>query len=346
MDKKLRYGLIGCGDIAKSERTGIVESGNSELIMVMDANPEFAEKFGKEFNVPYTSDLKVILKRKDIDAVVIAVPHFLHKPIAIAAAKKKKHVVIEKPIATNIKDARKIIKACQKNGVKLSVPFVYRYKPATVKAKELFQKGVIGKVINISSIFMGYKPESYWTGGWSQRVSTDWRAIKEKSGGGILVMNSIHNIDLLFNITGLKAERVYSEYGTFATKVEVEDMVAITLRYDNGAVGCIEASSTAFGKGELVDHIYGTEGQIEMKDDKLRVFTTKAVEGLKANEWNEIPLPEGVNARAAFTRSFSDAILNNKPLPVTAEEALQSLEIVFGAYLSGTKKKPVKLPLK
>lgn len=272
--KKVSYGIIGCGDIASQEATGITTAANSTLAMVMDVNKDNAEKLGKKFNVPYTTDLKELLSKKDIDAVLICVPHFLHEPMTIEAAKAGKHIVIEKPIAITRQEVDNMIAAAKKANVKLSVAYILRFQPMVYEAKKLIEKGAIGKIINITIQSMGYKPESYWTMGWTKSVTTDWRANLKKSGGGVLIMNVSHFIDMLYYITGLDVDRVYSEYDTFATKVEVEDMLLAVLRYKNGAVGLIQTSSTSFGGGEGVNRIYGSEGQIVLSDP-LKVYVTK-----------------------------------------------------------------------
>ena len=344
--KKLSFGIIGCGDIADQEAQAITKSENSVLTIVMDVNKEYAKRLGEKYKVPYSNDLKEVLSRKDVDVVLIAVPHFLHKPISIEAAKAGKHIIVEKPIATNLKDADEMIKTAKKCGVKMSVAYCLRFQPMVEKAKELIERDVIGKIINITIQSMGYKPESYWTSGWTKVVTTDWRASIKKSGGGVLIMNVSHFIDMLYYITGLEVERIYSEFDTFATKVEVEDMLVAVLRYKNGAVGLIQTSSTAFGGGEQANRIYGTNGQIILSKP-LKVYTTKNIENLEPNKWNEVSLPpmenEWITPRINYINKFSDAILNNKEIPVPGEEGRKSLEIIVSAYNAGRKHKPIKI---
>ena len=346
---KLRYGIIGCGDIAEAEIKGMEGSGNSELKCVVDVNPEYAKRLGEKYKVDFTSDLKVMLARKDIDAVVVCVPHFLHKAMGLEVIKAGKHLVMEKPLATNKKDAFELMDAAKKAGVQISVAYVLRYQPGVDKAKELVASGAIGKVINISIQNMGYKPESYWTQGWQKVVKTDWRTSKEKSGGGVLIMNVSHIIDLMYHITGLKAKSVYAEYGTFATKVEVEDMIVANLRYDNDALGLIQTSSTAHGNGEVTHRIYGTEGQLNIGSigEVCKIYTTKDIPGIEKGKWFDMPFTPLADMwggpRINYFREFSDAILNKKKIPVPAEEGFVSFEICLAAYKSGEEKKPCLL---
>ncbi|MFH1823875.1 MAG: Gfo/Idh/MocA family oxidoreductase [Candidatus Firestonebacteria bacterium] len=343
--RKLSFALIGCGDIAEQEAQAIIKSKNSTLTIVMDVNKEYAENFGKKYNIPNTTDLKEVLARKDIDAVVIAVPHYLHKSVAIESAKAGKHIIVEKPVATNLQDADEMIGEAKKAGVKLSVAYVLRCQPMVDEAKRLVEKGAIGKVINITIQSMGYKPESYWTQGWRKTVTTDWRTSVNKSGGGVLIMNVSHYIDMLYHITGLEVERIYSEFDTFATKVEVEDMIVVIMRYKNGALGMIQTSSTAFGGGETTNRIYGTQGQIILSANPFKVYVSKEFEGLVPNQWNEVALEkmedEWLSPRINYINKFSDAILNNKDVPIPGEEGKKSMEIVLSAYEAGRKHKPI-----
>ncbi len=343
---KLRFAIIGCGDIAVQEAEGITKSKSAELKLVMDVNKANAEQLAKKYDVDFVTSTAEVFARKDIDAVIISVPHFLHKSITIEAAKAGKHIIIEKPIATNSADALEMIEACKKAKVKLSVAYILRYWPMVAKARELLKKGAIGKVINITIQQVGYKPESYWTQGWTKAVTTDWRTSKAKSGGGVLIMGVSHFIDMLYSITDMEPERVYSEYDTFATKVEVEDMLVATLRYKNGAIGLMQTSSTAFGGGDNLNRIYGSEGQIIL-GEPLKIYVSKPFEGLEVNKWNDIVLPQmenpWISPRIDYVEAFSDAVLNNKSIPIPGEEGIKAMLVCNATYESGIKHQPVNI---
>ena len=319
------------------------EASNAEVAAAMDVKEEVARDLAERYGVPWTTDLDELLSMDGIDAVYIATPHHLHAPIAIKAAEAGKHIMVEKPIATTLEDARKMIEAAESNGVLLSVCFISRYRVDAAKAKELVEKGAIGEVIGLTIYVMSDKPETYWHGGYTGRVRTDWRTKKAESGGGILIMNAVHNIDLLRFITGLKPVRVYAEYDTFATPVEVEDWISVVVRYENGAIGSIDASSCARGRGISGDRIYGKEGQIVL-GNPLRVFTRLEVEGLKPGEWSEIKLEQPKDPRTLYVEGFAEAVLSGaeKP-PVTGEDGLEALKLILAAYKSGETKQPVEI---
>ncbi|MBM4047470.1 MAG: Gfo/Idh/MocA family oxidoreductase [Planctomycetes bacterium] len=250
------------------------------------------------------------------------------------------------PIATTVADGREMIAACRKAGVKLSVFLCMRYAPSIVKAKELVEKGAVGKIFAIRIQALGDKPAAYWTGGYSGRAKTDWRVSKEKSGGGILIMNAVHNIDAMRFITGLEATRVYAEYGTYATPVEVEDMIYVTLRYSNGAVGSIEGCSCVkggLGDGQFrADRIYGADGQLVLTSP-VKLFTTKTLDGIAPNKWQEVPQGPAVDTRTRYIEEFVDAVRAGKEPPITGEDGLAALAIIAAAYESGVTCRAVSL---
>ncbi|MCD5401747.1 Gfo/Idh/MocA family oxidoreductase [candidate division NPL-UPA2 bacterium] len=347
MPKKLRVGIIGCGEIAVAHAAGVSKTANAEISMTMDVSFALAKDLGDKYNAPATDKLEELLSSKNVDTVYIATPHYLHAPLTIKAAQAGKHVMVEKPLSTNLKDADNMISECKKQGVKLSTCFVLRYNPPVIKAKELIEKGIIGKIIAIEIKAIGDKPVSYWTGGYSGRAKTDWRTSKEKSGGGILIMNASHNIDYLRYITGLEAKRVYSEYGTFATSVEVEDVLFATILYDKNAIGVIGASSCFRGgattglKEPEGDKIYGLEGQIVLSNP-LQIYTTKS-EGFTPDTWQEIFLGQTPDLRQRYVEDFARAVLENKEPPITGEDGRVCLEIITAIYEAGKKHAPVEV---
>ncbi len=344
--KKLSYAVIGCGEIAYWQAKGIAKTTNSKITACMDLKKEYAEAFSKSYGCRRYSEVKEVCADNSVDAVIVCLPHFLHKSVALECAAAGKHVVMEKPLATTLADADEIIKACKDAGVKLAVPYVNRYLPEVQKAKELLDKGILGRLVYLHIQYMSLKPESYWTMGWDKVVTTDWRANKEKSGGGAMLMNCSHYIDYFYYLTGLRAERIYAEYDTYATKVEVEDLMNMLIRFKGGATGLVQSSSMTPGGLENINRIVGTEGQI-MLTNPLKVFVTKDRDGFAANKWNEVPLEKPNDPAAAlrtkFFELFSDAVLNNKPVPISGEEARVALEVVLKGYEAGEKKIVIEL---
>lgn len=346
MARKLKIGMLGCGEIAyKATGRSIMECQKAEMIVAMDPVPDVAESYGKTFEMPHTTSVEEVLSNPEVEAVVISAPHYLHAPLTVQAAEAGKHVMVEKPMACTLEQADAMIEACRKADVRLAVNLVSRYAPTTVKARELVRGGVIGKVIGIQFHGMSRKPDSYWTGGYTGRVQTTWRMSKAESGGGVLVMNFVHDLDRLWYITGLSPVRAFCEYDTFRTDTEVEDYIALTFRYDNGAIGTLTASSCAEGTRGHGDRIVGTEGQLLLGRGAMQVFSLKGGDGLKAGDWNEVPVESGGDSRSIYTDRFAEAVFEGRTPDIPGEEGRKSLEAIVAAYRAGETHQPVELPL-
>lgn len=346
MAERLRIGMIGCGEIAVQTAKGIAASTQGQHIMVMDTDARVAGDLGDTYGVPHTTRVEDLLANRDVDAVYIAVPHYLHAPLAIQAAQAGKHVLVEKPIATTLADADAMIAAAHAAHVTISVAYLAQVDPVAQTMRRLVAGGAVGKVVGTRIVYRGDKPESYWHGGYSGRITTDWRTSKAKSGGGVLIMNTIHDLNALRFITGLEVVRVAAEYDTFTTPVEVEDYVAMTYRYENGAIGTLEAGSAIRGRDPVreVNRIYGDAGQI-LFGTPPRIFSMAGMEGLAAGAWHDLPVPSAGRSgdRAALIDGFAGAVLGGHPPLVSAEDGRAALQIALAAYQAGQEHTTVTL---
>jgi UDP-N-acetyl-2-amino-2-deoxyglucuronate dehydrogenase len=356
MTKKLGFGLIGLGEIAYTATAKVLQqTQNATMLAGVDPVEHVCQSFENTYHIPCSMAIRDVLDHPDVDAVIVSTPHVLHAPLAIEAAHAGKHVVVEKPMATTVEDAKAIVSACQAAGVLCSAKEGgVRYQPSTLRARELIHSGAIGEVMAIQIYGAANKPASYWTGGYTGRVQTTWRKSKAESGGGILIMNYIYDIFRIRFVTGLEVHRVFAEYDTYRTDVEVEDFITVSLRLSNGALGTITASSCAPGasiqgmRGSKAsgNRIYGTAGQIVFEDGDLLVYTDKEIPGLQAGEWTQLTFPpEGMeNAWLLYFQRFADVALNGGKVDVPGEEGVKDLEVILAAYQSGESHKPVSLP--
>ncbi len=364
-NRVLRVGMIGCGEIAYySTGPAIRASRSVEMVVAMDPLPEIARSFGETFQTRHTTSLEDVLSDPRVDAVVISAPHFQHEPLTIKAAAAGKHVMCEKPIACNLQQADRMIEACKNAGVLLGVNMVGRYDRGTITAKGLIDRGVIGDFIGWHLHLVQNKPDSYWSGGYTGRVQSTWRRSWREAGGGILMMNVLHELDRVRFITGCEIAHASAELATFRRNIEVEDHIAVNYRFDNGAIGTVTASSCAHGNRSHGVRIFGSHGQIDflggelpidammrrvlskqglqdINRDKiasvlrrwsLKVFTTKAGDGLKANRWNRIWLRGGTSPRRAYVERFADAVFAGTVPDIPGEEGRRVLKSVLLAY--------------
>ncbi len=347
MAERLRYALVGCGEIAVRTSEAILESDVAEVVCCMDVKESMAQDLADRHEARCTTDYDDVLADDRVQAVILSTPHYLHEPQTVAAAQAGKHVIVEKPIACDLRQADAMISATEKAGVKLDVLYPRRFAFQTETARRLVRGGAIGEVSAVHFHGMSQKPETYWNTGWSGRVKTDWRTSLEKSGGGVTIMNLSHNIDAMNYILDMKPMHIYAECDNLRTPIsEVEDFLSFVMRLEGGAIVSLNASSAAPGDETLGDRIYGEKGQIVMRWKDFRVYVTEPWEDLQPGEWNELSEPEGyVSGRRRHVDGFAGAVMDGGDVPVSGREARRALEIVRGAYISGKAGRVVKFPV-
>lgn len=261
MSKDIGFGIIGCGMISNWHADAILKIEGTNIIGASDVNEESRQNFAKKYNVPAFGSMEELLKRPDIDIVCICTPSGLHAPIAIKAANAGKHVIIEKPMALNLTEADEIIAACGKNGVKMAVISQLRFTSAVEKLKEMVEEGKLGKLI-IGDIYMKfYRSQEYYDKG-------AWRGTWKMDGGGALMNQGIHGIDLLQYIMG-PIKTVFAITRTLARKIEVEDTAVAAIEFKNGALGVIQGTTSVYPGCPRRLEINGDKGSIVVEEDSI-----------------------------------------------------------------------------
>ncbi len=345
MTLPVRLALVGCGENAKKSIVpAILQSPVADVVATMDVRLDLAQDLANETGADLCTDsLEDVLDDDRVKAVIISTPHYLHVDQGIAAAERGKHVLMDKPLATNVPDAGRLIGVCRAQGVHLGVLFPMRMTSLYAAAADLVARGVLGRVTGFTCARFWKKPSSYWSGGYSGRVRTDWRAKKQTSGGGMLMINYSHNLDRLHSLLGLEPQSVYAQYDTFDTPVEVEDYFSVVVRYAGGAIGSLLGSSATPGGGSHPDRIFGTQGTIELSEP-LRYYTTADLPGVEREAWIEVPCSEKVDqGYLAIVENYARAVRGEQDLIVTGASALSSLQVIEGAYRSQEKGGPIEL---
>jgi UDP-N-acetyl-2-amino-2-deoxyglucuronate dehydrogenase len=347
MAERLAFGIVGCGEITVQTAKGIAEAENACIARVMDTREALARDLGEAQGAPWTTRLEEVLEDPAVQAVYIAVPHDLHAEIAVRAARAGKHVLCEKPIATTLADADRMIAAAREAGVTLGVPFFGLASAQNRQVKSWLDEGWIGRLAAIQVTSVSAKPESYWHGGYSGRARDDWRMSRARAGGGYLIMNLVYDVNDLRAITGLRPTRVHAEWDTFNTPgVDVEDTISITVRYEGGAIGNWFAGSAVPGHaGQLANgtRLIGTGGQIVL-GNPLRLYLQEDRPGFPARQWHEVAVAEEPGSdRARRVRAFAAAALAGQPPPATGEDGRAALEFILAAYRSGETGEVVRL---
>lgn len=338
--KKIKWGVIGCGGIAyRRTIPGMMLAENSELIAVMDTNFEAAKKVKEEFGAQYAfATVEEVLALDEIDAVYIATPVFCHKEQAMAAAKAKKHILLEKPMGLSVAESTEIAEFCKAQGVKLGVGLMMRFSGYHQKMKELVAAGTIGDIVSMRGQLTCWYPE----------IPGNWRQDKARSGGGALMDMGIHCIDLLQYISGTEAETVtcFAQNQTF--NYSADDSAALLMKMKSGATAFVDANfNIPDNAAKCRLEFYGTCGsilaegtisQVETGTIELTVSDDSACYNAQqnredANDTKSVEVVTG-NMYEKEISAFANAILTDSEPVITAEDGIFVQKIVETAYLA------------
>lgn len=352
---KVRIAIIGVGNIGTLHATYLFENKikNAELIAFCDTNPKKLEaaksRFGSDFKF-YLKDEEV-LSDENIDAVIISTPHYDHPIIAMQALEAGKHVLSEKPAGVFTKNVREEIKVAKLHpNLTFCLMYNQRMNPTYQKAKELVEGGKIGDLRRTNWIITNwYRSQSYYDSG-------GWRATWAGEGGGVLLNQDPHQLDLWQWICGMpKRVRGFAYYGKLRD-VEVETDVTAYVEYENGATGCFVTTTTEVN-GTNRFEIVGSKGKIVIEDEKLKFWENTVDE----QEWNknytggfgepevwkvDIPVNyDGDSGHYKIVQNFVNNILFNEPLLAPADQGILGLEISNAIHLSSWRDEWVSLPI-
>jgi UDP-N-acetyl-2-amino-2-deoxyglucuronate dehydrogenase len=328
--KKLNFGIIGCGRIAYKHAEAIKKNEKANLLYVCDIIEERAVDYKNKYGAErYFTDYHEMLEMPDLDVVNICTPSGMHAEMGIAAARAGKHVIVEKPMALSSIDADALINACDENGVKLAVCFQNRFNPPVQKLRRALEEGRFGKLTHASAVVRWFRPQDYydqapWRGTWAM-------------DGGCLMNQSIHNIDLLQWMMG-PVESVFGYTANNFRKIEAEDVGVAVLKFKNGALGVIEASTTIYPENlEETLAIFGEKGTVELGGIAVnKIETWKFADSQDENlemEQQDVPNVYGFG-HDALIEDFIRAVIEDRRPYIDGREGIKSLRIVLGIYHS------------
>ncbi len=329
--RPLRFALVGCGDIGAGNARAVSRAANTELVLVHDTEPALAAAVAAEYGGRVVATLEQALDPARVDAVLLSVPHDLHLPLVEQAALAGLHIVVEKPLAVDLAAALAAVEVAERAGVTLSVCFPYRYEAAPAAARALVRSGALGAFQGAAVVFHADKPPSYWQGGFSGRAASDWRSSRARAGGGVMIMNLAHHVDLLRFVSGCDAVEV-SAVARQAAGRDVEDSVAVSVRFEGGAVGTLLGSASTRGAPASRLELWGEIGTVQLEPEP-RLYTERALPGLLPGRWNTLPAVP-VDERTAFVERFAACVLEGRQPDVTAADGLAVQAVVDAVYRS------------
>jgi len=331
--------VIGCGRIVAEGHAHAFQAlkDRVQVIAVADPVPERRALIGEMLGVPEGArfaDYRDLLSRETPDFVDLALPHFLHEEVTIACAQAGRHILSEKPLATSLESADRILEAVDKAGVYLGIMHNYRYLPHNARALELIAEGRIGDPFFVRSEGLG---GGHYRG--ASEYDPHWRARSERSGGGALLDNGYHNIYMAEALMGSPVKSVYAHIGTYVQKQDVDDLAVVLLEHENGGVSSIQVSWAVRGGGQWVSEVHGTAGSLRFINGRLELFENDR------GEWQPQDAG-GFDHRSSFVKLFSEfitALEQGRPPRLDGRAARHNLAIVMAAYESSRRKRPVTL---
>ncbi len=347
MEKPIRFALIGCGVIAPTHARSIMELPNARLVAVCDLVEAkaraLAGQFTTEFGPPavYT-DYHRLLEREEVDVVSVLTPSGTHACIGSDVARAGRHVLVEKPMDVILERADALISTCQAAGVKLGVISQHRFDPAIVALKRAVDENRLGQLNFCGSHTKWYRSQEYYDSG-------DWRGTLALDGGGALINQSIHYVDLMSYIMG-PIEELSAYCATRAhTRIEVEDIAVAAVRFRSGALGIIEGNTAAYpGFCARLD-VYGTDGSVIIENDRVKEWRLRSGEPYPGED-GPTHFIGGTSSHDIWHHSHRrqiqdmiEAICTGREPLVNGAEGRRALQIVLAVYESARTGRPVRL---
>ena len=328
----MNFGIIGYGAIGKTHAQVIESLTGAKLAAIATRTPEKARMAGEKHGCAFYTDYREMLKREDIDIVTICTPAVLHLPMALDAAAAGKHCIVEKPIEINAERSERIIEAFDRRGLTLSVIFQHRFDPPSRLMRDAVDGGAFGRLNYGTAKTIWFRDEDYYR-------ATIWRGAWDGDGGGALMNQAIHSIDLLQYLMG-PVDAVCGKYDTlYHREIEAEDIGVALLRFKSGAVGVIEGMTLAYPGRYSEVSVFGQLGSAGIRNDALEHYRFKAGKDARFEAMLEQG-KEDPSKHLSFMRLYEDvidAVRRGRQPMITGQEGLKSVKLIMGIYESSRK---------
>lgn len=346
---KVGYGIIGCGNIGPIHAAAIAEVKNAKLVGVSDVVEATATKLASKYGAEAYTDYREMLKRDDLHAVCLCVPSGLRADIAEKCARAGKHILSEKPLEVTSRRIDRILRATDKAGVMLGCIFQSRFADDSQHVKAAIEQGRFGKLVLGDAYIKWYRSQAYYDSG-------AWRGTWKLDGGGALMNQGIHTIDLLTWYMG-PVKAVRAQTTCIAHKnLEVEDLATAMLEFENGALGVIEGSTAVWPGHPSRVEIHGTSGSVVQEDGKIiswqfekRKPIDKKIEATlkQASELGSgagDPLSSlAIEGHRRQIDDFTKAISTGRPPRIDGREGRNSVQLIEKIYRSAKTGRTIKI---
>ncbi|MBL8926695.1 MAG: Gfo/Idh/MocA family oxidoreductase [Pseudonocardia sp.] len=352
--QKLRFALVGAGAIGETHARALADLPDvAELVTVVDTDPARARALATRYGaasgmeIGAATDLAAVLRRDDIDAVTICTPSGAHADGAVAALDAGKHVVVEKPIDITLPAADRIIDAEKRSGKTVTVISQHRFDRSTEKVQQAVRDGHLGTVTSAIASHAWWRGQSYYDSG-------DWRGTWALDGGGAVMNQTVHTINLMITTLGTPVE-VFAYTARLAhERIEVEDTAVAVVKFASGALGVIHGTTAAYPGLDASLRVFGSTGSAVITDDELVFFHAnvgdapeigmpgRTAENQVTDDDTLGPDDRGLGHRRQLA-DFIDAITTGRPPRVGTAEARTALSVILAMYESAASGRPVTL---
>ena len=338
----IRYVIIGCGMIAKFHIAAIQATPDAEVAGVYDLDYERAKVFAALNGTTAYPTMEAIWADSSVHAVCICTPSGLHYPQALEALENGKNVLVEKPMALNLADCDALIAKAEEKKLKLGVVSQLRFSPGVQQVKQAMEAGLLGKLLCADLYMKFHRSQDYYD-------SSDWRGTWAMDGGGALMNQGIHGVDLLQYLAG-PVDSLYCKARTLARKIEVEDTLSAVAEFENGALGVIQATTSLYSGFSRRMELCGEKGTIILEEDKIihwdvadEIRLSQDCGGDDHVRSSSDPAAISWNGHARQIGNFTAAILGREPLLIDGREGRKAVEIILNCYRSSRENRPVSL---
>ena len=351
MTRNVRLGVVGAGAIGPSHVYAIEQTDGAELAAICDRDPERAARLAAAHGVPHFSSIAAMVADVELDAVTIGTPSGFHLDSALEAIAAGKHVLVEKPLEIDTERVDRIIGAASEQGVKVAGVFQSRFRPVARRLKELVDEGLLGEIYSASAYTKRYRTQEYYDSG-------GWRGTWEVDGGGCLMNQGIHLVDLLLWFVG-DVDRIIALTSSVGRDVEVETLALALVQFTCGARGVIEGSTVAYPELPQYLEIFGSRGTLTFNSHRLlrmdlisptaaeqKARETLFADGEKFDRGHATaraaaapgtPIPEVDMGHGPVVADFVDAIREDRLPLIHGLEARRSVEVITAIYESGRR---------
>jgi len=334
------FAVIGAGLVGPTHAAAAAAAPGGRLVVVCDRIPERAQALADRYGAAWTTDLRAVLERPDVQVVCVCLPTRMHLEVGTQAAMAGKHLVVEKPLELNLERADQLLEAARAQGVTVAAIFNRRFAPALQATRRAVDEGRLGKLLVADMYYKSYRSQAYYD-------DSGWRGTWEQEGGAALINQGIHGVDLLRWLAGPLAQ-VFAYADHLRREIEADDTTIAVARYANGAMGVIQAMTSIHPRLPDRIEVHGSEGSILLSEYRIARWDVPGADhwpaeaATREEAAGRSPTEIGHYAQIA---DMVGVVRDGRSPVVDGEEGRRSLEVVLAIYASARHGREVALPM-